>query len=142
MARVRFGNGIKAFRGNIDGLVFYGYQGRNYVRVHRETRDPGTEKQMVMRRRFATAVHAWQALEPEERDFWRARGRRLRRNGYNAFLSCYMIHMHGDIREGGVKAPTHRKDAFGTPSVPLPPPFVPPSLERISGRFYLDSPLL
>ena len=105
MARIQFIDEIKAFRGNIDGLVFYGYHGRNYVRVQRETRDPGTEKQLVMRTRFATAVRAWQALAPEEREYWRARGRRKNRNGYNAFLSCHMIHMHEEIQEDRGNAP-------------------------------------
>lgn len=59
-------------------------------RAHVIPYDPKTPAQVARRQRFAAAVAAWRALDPENRSDWTAAARSRNITPFNAFVSAYM----------------------------------------------------
>ncbi len=148
MAIVKFRDNFEIFTGNVDGIVFYPFYDKHCARLYKKPYDPGTDKQLVLRIRFAVAVHTWQVLPEKEKEYWRSRGRRRWRSGYNIFISYYMIYMHSDavavdqVKKNHGFAVTQGKDTTGTASERVLSPFVPASFGRIPECFNEDALLL
>lgn len=90
-----FGNirfGVSGF--GIDSYVGGVYQARRHngrkfwvkMKYYRPT-DPKTDLQQANRQKMADAVASWQALPESEKNVWRERGKKLRRKGYNLYIS-------------------------------------------------------
>ena len=135
---------LREFRGNIDGLVFYTWQGDTFVRPYKEQRDPKTPRQLDLRGAFARAVRAWRKLTPDEKARWNRQARKKRTTGYHVFLSAYirnrwdraasqrpdLVATPGvEYRDNRGAVPMHHPDSKPAPSLPVPSSFVPPSLD-------------
>jgi len=143
MASTRLSASLREFRGNIDGLVFYTWQGDTFVRPYKRQRDPKTLLQLDLRTAFGRAVRAWRKLSPEEKARWNRRSKKKRTTGYHVFLSTYLrnrwdraVAQRPDLvatpgieyRDSTGSTPVHYPCASPAPSFPAPSCFVPPSL--------------
>jgi len=81
---------FESMRGNLDGIVYYTCHGKVRARLYAVPRDPKTPAQRARRRAFSDAVAAWKMLSVEEKNCWKAHGKRKRVSGYNAFISAYL----------------------------------------------------
>lgn len=90
MARVELAASFKSIHGSKGGMVFYSYNGRHYIRSRVTPRNPNTEAQVFVRRRFGDAVRAWQALGDEQKRRYNRRARMRSGKGYNLFISEYV----------------------------------------------------
>jgi len=52
--------------------------------------NPRTEPQQANRMKFASAVAAWQALTPEQKELYNKKAANLNMSGYNLFISEFM----------------------------------------------------
>lgn len=70
MALVKFGNGVAAMSGKVDGTVFsrntYGAIARGWAKPV----DPKTDKQMSIRAAFSTQSQTWRTLTAAQRNAW------------------------------------------------------------------------
>ena len=144
MAYTRLTATLREFRGNIDGLVFYTWQGDTFVRPYKRPRDPKTPRQLDLRGAFARAIRAWRKLTPDEKTRWNRQARKKRTTGYHVFLSAYIrnrwdraadtrpavVTMPGiEYRDSKGPLPVHHASPTPAPSLPVPSSFVPPSLD-------------
>lgn len=78
---------IMGVSGRLGDRVYYTRNGKIRSRRHVIPSNPRTRKQQAGRSRFAGAVRAWRALDEEARADWNRRAKRIRRTGYNLFIS-------------------------------------------------------
>jgi len=90
MAHVTLNVAFRTLSGRVGDAVFYTRYGRQYMRPYVKPSNPDTPAQRVRRSSFRNAVHAWQALDEEERLLWKIIGRKRHLSGYNAFISHAM----------------------------------------------------
>lgn len=81
---------FRAISGRFGNVVFYSRESILCVRSYVIPRNPDTQAQRTVRRTFAGAVKAWQALAREEKHIYNRRARYLNMSGYNMFISRYM----------------------------------------------------
>jgi hypothetical protein len=90
MARIIPGPHLQSIKGRIGNIVFYSYYDRGYARIYVKPENPGTIGQITIRRTFGDAVRSWQKLDPEEKNKYNKKARRLPMSGYNLYISDYM----------------------------------------------------
>lgn len=90
MARVTLNVAFKSLQGKVGDAVFYQRYGKQLMRPYVVPSNPDTPAQRTQRGAFREAVHAWQTLTIEQREEWNGKARRVRRSGYNFFISCYL----------------------------------------------------
>lgn len=81
---------INSLRGRLGSVVFYKRYGTQCARTWIIPRNPNTESQRKIRRLFAEAVRAWQAMDPEQQYSFIRKARHTNMSGYNLFISNYM----------------------------------------------------
>lgn len=104
---IRFGHsafGASAFAGGVYQKRVTGYNNRGrhahlprkayYVRMryYRPT-NPNTPAQQANRNKFAAAMAGWKALSPAEKKQYNTRAHKLRKRGYELYISEYMRYM-------------------------------------------------
>ncbi len=87
MARVKLNGPFKEINGSLDGLVFYTYRSRVYLRQYVVPHNPRTEGQQAARTAFKDLAAEWKALSREEKEKWNGRARAQGRRGYNLYIS-------------------------------------------------------
>ncbi len=90
MARVTLNVAFKSLHGKVGDAIFYQRYGKQIMRPYVAPSNPDTPAQRERRGEFRKAVHAWQALAVEEKEEWKREARRMRRSGYNLFISYYL----------------------------------------------------
>jgi hypothetical protein len=87
LAAVHLHPSVAEIHGRLGSLVFYTAGGTQRVRTHVVPANPRSNAQQAHRRRFSSAVSAWQSLSPCEKQCWNQRAALTRTSGYSLFIS-------------------------------------------------------
>lgn len=103
---------FKSISGRMGSVVYYHYNGRQYMRRYVVPCNPHTPEQTKMRKTFADAVSAWQTLAEYKKTQWNHRALALPMSGYNLYISKQM-------RNELTEEPETEADSVASPSLLL-----------------------
>jgi hypothetical protein len=81
---------LRSISGRIGSLVFYSYNGTQYVRQYVVPRNPDTSAQRRRRELFAEAVSRWQSISESAQERWNRKAMGTVRTGYTLFISVFL----------------------------------------------------
>jgi hypothetical protein len=81
---------LRGISGRIGSLVFYSYNGTQYVRQYVVPHNPDTSAQRRRRELFAEAVSRWQSISESAQERWNRKAKGTVRTGYTLFISVFL----------------------------------------------------